>query len=152
MVSVSVSFFIWMLRGINPSAGTGNSISSIIIFSSSWRDTLDRRGSISLFSSNDQLHGFRFRCITDTWTVFLWSSCDSGSSLYVDIFSYKTKTIIDNNPFELNPLGRIIEMCWVYHIIWNYTNAFCTEKWKYGKVKLIIAFYLKIHVFIIVIL
>lgn len=102
IVSVSVSFMSWMFRGITPSAGTGKSISSSTMSFGGGRtvpekpDMFDRWGTICTNSSFSQLHGLCFRCITDTWTVSCWSSSDSGWSLYVDIFSYKTKTTSDN--------------------------------------------------------
>lgn len=98
IVSVSVSFVSWMFRGITPSAGTGKSISSETVSFGGGRpdpeklDTFDWRGRSWTSSSFTQLHRLCLRCITDTWTVFCWSSGDGGWSSYVDIFSYATKT------------------------------------------------------------
>lgn len=108
IVSASVSFMSWMFRGITPSAGTGKSISSGTVSfggrlpAPEELDVFDRRATSWNSSSVPQLRGRCFCCITDTWTVFCWSSSDGGWSSYVDIFSYATETTGD----VLSPLRR----------------------------------------------
>lgn len=101
---MSVSLMISMLKGMSPSAGTGNFISlgSISFGLSEVPEPSDFSGSVSITMSPIQAQNLCSCWITETFTNFCRSSSDSGWLLYVDIFSYKIRKKISIRVFYIN--------------------------------------------------